>query len=85
LVEVRVTGRVDMSQCKNKNGYYYSFKTQIEGQPGQGPSHVLGESTWVDPGQHKIKVIIIIVLKLYSGLTCGNARVTDQEGQPKLT
>jgi hypothetical protein len=29
------------------------------------PGHMLGGSTWVDLGQHKIKVIIIIVLKLY--------------------
>jgi hypothetical protein len=35
------------------------------------PGHMLGGSTWVDLGQHKIKVIIIIVLKLYLGVNPG--------------
>ena len=36
----------------------------------------------VDLGQHKIKVVIITILKLNSrGSTQGKTRVTDQEGQ----
>jgi hypothetical protein len=34
--------------------------------PGQDLNHMLEGPTRVDPGQHKIKVIIIIVLKLDS-------------------
>ena len=52
---------------------------------GQGWCHVLGGSTSVDPSQHKIKIVIIIVLKLDSRVNTGQGPITDQEGQPGLT
>jgi len=46
---------------------------------------VLEGSTRVDLSQHKIKMVIIIVLKLDLGLTQGKALITNYEGQPGLT
>jgi hypothetical protein len=47
--KAQVKDRSDPSQCKNKKGYYYSFKTRFEARSG---SQV--ELT-ADPSQHKNK------------------------------
>jgi hypothetical protein len=46
---------VDPSQHKYKNCYYYSFKTRINGRPGQGSTHMSGGLTRVNMGPHKNK------------------------------
>jgi hypothetical protein len=48
--------RIDLGQCKDKSGYYHSFKTQ------------LGGWTVLTRDKIKIKVVIIIVLKSDSGV-----------------
>jgi hypothetical protein len=67
LVETLVTGRVDLSRRKNKNGYYHSFKTQFGGRLGEGLGH---EWDWsLTRINIKIKMVIIIVLKSDWSLT----------------
>ena len=48
-------------QCKNKNSYYYSFKTKFKHQPGQGLGHATGGSTEVNLSQYKNKNCYYIV------------------------
>jgi hypothetical protein len=50
-------------EYKDKNYYYYSFKTQLEGRQGQGPNHELRELSWVNSSQRMDTNVIIIVLK----------------------
>jgi hypothetical protein len=45
--------QVDPSQCKNKSGYYHSFKIQFEGRPGARPASQAG--LIVNSGQYKDK------------------------------
>jgi len=46
-------GRVDY--CKNKNDYYYSFKTRPEGWSGIKLKSQVGGSTRIDLDQYKNK------------------------------
>ena len=55
---------IDPRQHKDKSGCYYGFKTDSGFALMQGPSHMLGGSTWVN----LIKVVIILVLKLDLGV-----------------
>jgi hypothetical protein len=62
-------GRVDPSQRKNKSGYCHNFKTQFEGQSKtRSGSRV---RLTIDLGQHKTKIVIIIVLKPNSVVDVG--------------
>ena len=55
---------INLGKHKKKNSYYHSFKTWLEDRPRSCVKRV-------NPNQHKIKVIIIIVLKLDSGVNSG--------------
>ena len=68
-----------------KNDYYYSFKTQFEGQLGQDLGHASGGLTKVNQRQYKDKKCYYIVLKPDSGVDRGKARVIDREDQHELT
>jgi len=52
---------VDPGLCKDKSDYYYSFKIWVGGRPRLRPESRVRR---VNLSQHKIKVIIIIILKL---------------------
>jgi hypothetical protein len=60
---------IDLSQHNDKNDYYYSFKTWLGNQPGA--------RTRLRPGWPltrvylRINIVIIIILKLYSGVDPG--------------
>jgi hypothetical protein len=62
----RVGLTVDSGQCKDKNSYYHSFKTQLGDWLDVRPRCQEGQ-----PGQHKIKVVIIIILELDSRVNSG--------------
>ena len=67
LVQFSAQGltRVDLGQCKDKNYYYHSFKTQLGSARGKAKSCI-----WltIDPGQCNDKKIVIIIIKPNSGL-----------------
>jgi hypothetical protein len=75
----------DSIQRKNKNNYYYSFKTQFEGQPGQDLDHASWGLTKVNQSQYKDKKCYYIVLKPDLGVDRGKARVIGLEDQHELT
>jgi hypothetical protein len=60
----RVGVTINLGKHKEKNSYYHSFKTWLEDRSESCVNRV-------NPNQHKIKVIIIIVLKLDSGVNSG--------------
>jgi hypothetical protein len=62
---------VDRGQYEDKSSYYHNFKTQLGDQPGVRSRSRVRRVIRVDSGQHKIKIIIIIVLKLNSGVNPG--------------
>jgi hypothetical protein len=62
---------VDRGQYEDKSSYYHNFKTQLGDQPGVRSRSRVRRVIRVDSGQHKIKIIIIIVLKLISGVNPG--------------
>jgi hypothetical protein len=47
---------IDLDQSKDESGYYHSFKTNSR-------VNMLRGSTWVDSGQHKIKMVYYDSLK----------------------
>jgi hypothetical protein len=57
--------------CKDKNNYYHSFKTPLEGRSRAKPlgwGSGKGGLIWASV---KVKVIIIIILKVDSGVDLG--------------
>ena len=54
---------IDLGKSKNKNYYYYNFKTRPRVDLGQSLGHGFEESTQIDRVHIRIKKVIIIVLK----------------------
>jgi hypothetical protein len=53
---------IEPGQCRDKNNYYYSFKTQLEGRSeARSESQVELTIEWINV---MLKIIIIMVLKL---------------------
>jgi hypothetical protein len=60
----RVRLTIDLGQHKDKNYYYHSFEIQLSSRPEIKPKSHEKRVTQIDPIQHKISIVVIIILKL---------------------